>query len=333
MTTRLVPVVAVVLAGCSLHPVQQEVTGIRTADLVQYIRCETRLAIQDKAIELLIDEYRQNPSIPQSPLIAELTDRRGKTWDPKIKARMNAHERLIYDRYIQTGIAYDFSFDITEDNSASGAADPVKLFSGGAAGIGLSASGDFRRQNIRHFIVSETAQDLLESNSVGIVREEDRKAYCPSDYRSSNFAYPISGNIGMYELISTFFDLNELRRLTVDKNTSKVFADQLTFTTTVTGSASPHVVVAPVGNRWGLAVPAALGAGASRVDKHAVFIGLSLDTSKSLVGQPVAAAAVVPGRFARSALQRSDIRSPTEQSALDAISQARLDSYLDRAFR
>jgi hypothetical protein len=58
---------------------------------------------------------------------------------------------------------YDFSFDITEDNLYSGIADPVKLITSGTAGLGLSASGDFKRENLRHFIVSETAQDLLET--------------------------------------------------------------------------------------------------------------------------------------------------------------------------
>lgn len=323
-------------AGCSLHPVQQEVTGIKTPDLVQYIRCETRLAIQDKAIELLVEESREL-SIPPSPLLPELTARRGGTWDPGIRARMNARERVIYDRYIKTGIAYDFTFDITESNTGAGLADPIKLFANGTAGVTLSAGGIFNRENSRHFVVSETAQSLLESSTVGLVPEDHpprkAEAVCPTDYRTSNFVYPISGNIGMYELISTFFDLNELKKLTADKSTSKVFADQLTFTTTISGGVTPHVLVAPLGNRWGLSAPATLAASGQRVDKHGLIIGLSLDETKGSAGQSVAAAAVVPGRYGRSALQKGGVLAPTEQSALDAVSQARLDAYLDRAFR
>jgi len=320
----LASLIAAALAGCSIHPVQQEATGVKTPDLVQFIRCETRLAIQDKAIQLLADENSSNP------IIEQLRRGRGLPWPPGVRARLQGTERAIYDKYIQTGIAYDFSFDITEDNGASGAADPVKFITNGSAGIGLLASGDFKRQNIRHFIVSETAKDLLENRDIGFPMEDGQRI-CASDYRSPNYAYPIAGKIGIDELISTFFDLNEIRNLSIDKSNSTVFADQLTFTTTLSGSVAPHVIVAPAGNGWGLLSPASITAGGSRLDKHALIIGLSLDTPKGTSGR--AAAAVVPGGLGRSALQRGGVRSPTEQSALDAVTQSRLDSYLDRAFR
>jgi hypothetical protein len=237
---------------------------------------------------------------------------------------MNAHERIIFEKYIRTGIAYDFTFDITEDNMGAGVADPIRLITNGTYGLGLSASGDYKRQNVRHFVVSETAASLL------LPQNTQRQLDCPTEYRPSSYTYPISGNIGIRELISTFFDLNESRSLTADKDTSTVFADTLTFTTTLIGSVSPHVIVAPVGSAWGLANPASVTASASRIDVHKLIIGLSLDEPK---GVSVAAAAVVPGYSARSALQRNNVRAPTEQSALNAVSQARLDSYLDRAGR
>jgi hypothetical protein len=315
----LVPIIAALSGGCSIHPLQQDVTGVPTPDLVQYIRCETRLAIQDKAIALLRDEIHPNP------MLGELAALRGKRWPPDVRARLNAYERAIYDRYIQTGVAFDFSFDITEDNAGSGFADPIKLFTNGTAGVGLSAGGDFKRENLRHFVVSETALDLLQNEKI---------ACGPNyDYRASNYAYPISGKIGIDELVSTFFDLNEIKNLAPDKGTSTVFADTLTFTTTLTASVTPHVIVAPVGNRWGLASPADVVASGSRVDTHKLIIGLSLDDAKGTAGRPVAAAAVVPGYAGKSALQKGNVRSATEQSALNAVSQARIDAYLDRAFR
>ncbi|MET4037646.1 MULTISPECIES: hypothetical protein [unclassified Bradyrhizobium] len=147
----------ILVAGCSIHPVEQDVTGVRTPDLVQYIRCESRLAIPDKAILLFRKEDQANP------LIDELSVLRGRQWPSNQRAHLNGIEQVIYDRYIKTGIAYDFSFDITEENGASGAADPVKLFTNGIAGLGLSASSDLKRENLRHFVVSETAEDLLEN--------------------------------------------------------------------------------------------------------------------------------------------------------------------------
>jgi len=153
---------------------------------------------------------------------------------------------------------------------------------------------------------------------------------CPGD-RPSNFAYPIAGRIGIRELISTFIDLNEDQSLqALDSGNSRVFADTMTFLTTLTGSVSPHVEIAPVGNRWGLASPTSFSAFAQRVDKHMVIIGLSMDVSK---GTAVARAPVLPLATGRSALQKSSVASPAEQSALDAVRQAKIDAYLDRAAR
>jgi hypothetical protein len=275
---------------------------------------------------------------PSNPLLPELDALRGKTWPPYISTHLVGHDRLIYDKYIQTGIAHDFSFDITEDNGASGTVDPIRLFTNGTAGIGLSASGDFKRENLRHFIVSETAKDLLENPDIPCAPEDA--------YRFPNYAYPVSGQIGINELISTFFDLNEINGQTHEglaanksvstsgvSSNSTVFADTLTFTTTVMGSVSPHVIVTPTGDKWGLASPTSLGLSASRIDKHSSIIGLSLDVPKGTTARAIPAA-VAPGvTYGRSALQRRGVSSPTEQSALDAVMQARLDAYLDRAFQ
>ncbi len=58
-----------------------------------------------------------------------------------------------------------------------------------------------------------------------------------------------------------------------------------------------------------------------------VIIGLSMAAPKGVAVVPVA---VVP-LAGRSASQKSGALSPTEQSALDAVRQARIDAYLDRA--
>jgi hypothetical protein len=185
------------------------------------------------------------------------------------------------------------------------------------------AHRDFSRNNARRFIMSDTFAKLLNDQSLN--------QHCDGD-RPSNFAYPIAGRIGMRELISTFIDLNEDQSLqALDTGNSRVFADTMTFLTTLTGSVAPHVEIAPVGSKWGLASPTSFTAFGQRIDKHMVIIGLSMEAPKAAV---VPAMAVVP--FAglaqpRSALQKSRGTTPTEQSALDAVRQARIDAYLDRA--
>jgi hypothetical protein len=315
----ILPLLSVIFSGCSIHPVQQDVTGVPPVEIIHHIRCETRLAIQDKAIALLF-AYKNGQQESSVNLAKTLQAQRGMVWkfDPRVLATQE--ERAFYYRYIKTGIAYDFTLDITEENKGTFLADPVRLITNGTAGIGLDASGDFSRNNARRFIMSDTFAKLL----------ADEYLPCPGD-RPSNFAYPIAGRIGIRELISTFIDLNEDQSLqALDSGNSRVFADTMTFLTTLTGSVSPHVEIAPVGNRWGLASPTSLSAFAQRVDKHMVIIGLSMDVSK---GTAVARAPVLPLATGRSALQKSSVASPAEQSALDAVRQAKIDAYLDRATR
>jgi hypothetical protein len=311
----VLPLLSLIVSGCSIHPVQQDVTGVPPVDIIHHIRCETRLAIEDKAIELLF-AYKGGQHEPSINLAKSLQAKRGQVWklDPRILTTQE--ERAFYNRYIQTGIAYDFTLDITEDNKAALLADPVRLITNGVVGIGVGASGEFSRNNARRFIMSDTFAKLL----------ADDHLVCGSD-RAENFVYPIAGRIGIRELISTFIDLNEDKSLqALDSGNSRVFADTMTFLTTLTGSVSPHVEIAPVRNQWGVASPTSFSAFTQRIDKHMVIIGLSMDISKGVAG-----AAVLPLADRRSALQKSNVASPAEQSALDAVRQARFDAYLDRA--
>jgi hypothetical protein len=312
----VLPLLSLIVSGCSIHPVQQDVTGVPPVDIIHHIRCETRLAIQDKAIELLL-AYKDGQHQPSINLAKSLKTQRGQVWNIDPRMLTTQEERAFYNRYIQTGIAYDFTLDITEDNRGALLADPVRLITNGVAGIGLDASGEFSRNNARRFIMSDTFAKLLDDKRL------DRD--CGVD-RAPNFAYPIAGRIGMKELISTFVDLNEDQSLQTLDSGSRVFADTMTFLTTLTGSVSPHVEITPLGNRWGLASPTSLAAFAQRIDKHMVVVGLSMGVPKGVAGVPVA-----PLLAGRSALQKSTGISPSEQSALDAVRQAKIDAYLDRA--
>src|SRR5260370_15577154 len=276
-----------------MHPVQHDVTGVPPVDIIQYIRCETRFVIQDKAVELRF-AYKGGQYEPSINLAKSLKAKRGQVWkfDPRILTTQE--ERAFYNRYIRTGIAYDFTLDITEDNKAALLADPVRLITNGVAGIGLGASGEFSRNNARRFIMSDTFAKLL----------ADDHLVCGSD-GVENFVYPIAGRIGIRELISTFIDLNEDKSLqTLDSGNSRVFADTMTFLTTLTGSGSPHAETAPGGNQWGVASPTSFSAFAQRIDKHMVIIGLSMDVSQGVAGP-----AGLSLRAGRSSLQPGNVVS------------------------
>jgi hypothetical protein len=315
VTKALFPLLALALGGCAIHPVQQDVTGFPTKEIVRRIRCETRMAIEDKAIELLSKLDGRSRSLAEQ--LAK---------DRSIFARFNPltlatkDEQEFYSRYINTAVAYEFSFDIAEDNRAALLADPVRLITNGTAGITIGASSDFNRSNIRRFALVDTFKELL----------QDPKLECEVGYKPQNFVYPIAGTVGMAGLISTFIDVNEHKFLAKasDKDPS-VFGDTMKFTTTLVGAAAPHVELSPIGNNWGLASPTNVGLSASRTDVHQLTVGLSM-------GAPERIAAVrdLPGLNVFETARRSGVLKNNSNGnsvrALNEIENQRLRNFYDR---
>jgi hypothetical protein len=315
---RAIPAIAalVALAGCTIHPVQQDVTHLRTVDVVDRIRCETRRAIQDKAIDLLVN-LSADPASPSRRLGEYLSAHREAFFSFSPSRLGSKLERDFYDRYINTAIALEFSFDITENGGAGFTADPVKLIAGGSAGIAVAGSDAVSRNNIRRFTIAESFGELL----------KNEKLQCVDGYLPSNFQYPIAGTIGMRELVSTFIDLNEDKDLSpTSKEVPQVFGDTLKFSTTLMGSVTPHVVLAPVGNRWGVDPPTNIGLSAGRVDVHQLTIGLSIGAP------PVHGPRTLVRRDAFSLRPTvGQNRGSNKDRALEAIENQHMKNFYDRA--
>jgi hypothetical protein len=316
-TKAILPLLSVVaLGGCAIHPVQQDVTGLKTVEVVDRIRCETRRAIEDKAIDLLF-HMSEDPNHPSKRLAELFQANRGAFANFPRSSLPTKTAREFYDRYINTAIAFEFSFDITENNGVGFIADPVRLISGGSAGVVVGASDANARNNIRRFTIAETFAELL----------SNRKLQCFDGYHADNFVYPIAGNIGIKELISTFIDLNQDKDLSpAAAGSATVFGDTLKFTTTLSASATPHVVIAPVGNRWGVDAPTNIGLSAGRTDIHQLTIGLAIGTPPPH-GQPSLARRGGLGGL----LPPSATGDATNKSrAVDAIADQHLKNFYDR---
>src|SRR4051812_37410089 len=118
MYMRCVAAVAAasLMAGCAIHPVPEQVTGVSTSDIVKQIRCETRNAGRelilrmlkatadrhDRFAQALVDRYSENED-----LMAEL--------DPNHLERVLPGESL---KHVRDGIkiiyegAVAYSFDL-----------------------------------------------------------------------------------------------------------------------------------------------------------------------------------------------------------------------------
>jgi hypothetical protein len=218
------------LAGCSTHPIPDDVTRVSTYVIVQQIRCEAGRAIRELA-----------------------------------------------PNYTTAAIAYEFNFDITETSSVAGGESIFTLpFSASVFSLTLTTPSDLKsRQGVRNFRIVDSFTDAKGTD-------------CPNDPLRKKLVYPIAGDIGAYEVLATFVKLQRSHGLDQIKPPAPaqgdpfkpptgevfVFADRLTFTTTLTGGAKPRLVL---NSRRGDLRPTSAKADlvATRVDIHQVTIAVA----------------------------------------------------------
>jgi hypothetical protein len=196
-------------------------------------------------------------------------------------------------------IAYDFNFNITENNNAKGDITWQLPFLNEGSNFQLLANADAERQrsSVRTFRIVETFDNL-------------RTANCSAETLEKNLPYPIAGEIGIYDVVTTFARLQTVASrkkglgLTLphqpstipdipDEALNKVvfrFADTLTFMTTFSGGVTPTLTLAPVPNSFRVTdvnkgfntglTPSGLnalqpGLNAQRQDTHTVIIAMA----------------------------------------------------------
>jgi hypothetical protein len=173
--------------------------------------------------------------------------------------RNNPHPVPI--NYTTASISYDFSFDIVEDNNASADGTWGLPYTLGGA-FSLTANGQFDRirHTIRNFKISDTFEQLYNTRCDDAVPQME------------NLIYPISGEVGIYEVVKTFINLQQLDN--PKAGAVFTFADTLQFTTTLSAGVQPTLVISPFPDRFRLA-GAKGNFNADRTDMHKVVLTLA----------------------------------------------------------
>ena len=277
---------AVGLAGCSLHPLPDDVSLSRanTFAIVQNIRCEVKKQAQSRLEELLANSdspYLQNITID------EVTDQFKKIGlfrgiDQLQKVDKNIAYKVL--KYGSIVIGYSFNFFITEDNNNKASAEFRVPFTNTTFSLSGNANADFQRQATRTFAVTDTFIDLL-------------LLECPDDLSGPNPAYPITGSIGAGRIIDTYLDLGKsgvtggFANAAYGSNfgtggRAGPFKDQIVFTTKVGADITPKVEIAPASLPMGkLRLLKAEGTfGAKRHDVHSVTIIIPFPSFDDRVG-------------------------------------------------
>ena len=363
------------LAACAdIHPLQENVTHVSTAELVKHLRCEADFALQDEVISRLyksadkLDFYYPSDR-PNSPgqitrtFVTKLRD------DPSLFERVTeadipfAFQKAFYRDYVDSAFAMEFTLNASEVNGASMGLDPLGIFSKGSALVGANGSASLSRGNIRNFIISDTFKNLLKQKLKGDVLGFGEEA-CDRETLKPNFIYPISGSIGIRELIATFIDLNEdflLNKVSTPgvpgaqasgdsasangnskkatKSSSQaegavvpVFADTLNFITTLNGSLNATFTLSPTSplpvTRGLRLANASLAGSVIRVDNHQVIVALSLapsNCSSLKTANPLFA-----NQPLKSVLSKTSVTScSAEARAISALQTARNNNFLN----
>jgi len=305
------------LAGCAIHPLPENVTGVPTFIIVRQIRCEVRQAIVDSAVGWLtnpknLEEGKVDPASRDIGLQFADGERRTQEFAPELfRGRVAQIVKLFFD----TGIAYNFDLQMTEVNNLDTQIDLLKPFTTSKFTMGIKGGFDRSRQNERIFTVTDSFS--------GLVRLPD--TYCDGrpvnenyNYNvAPNYAYPAAGKIGVERMVQDFIELTLFANLGGPKATPKgppTLVDTLAFQTVITGTLTPVITFSPVGRGFSLA-DASLTGVATRTDLHTITMGLSI------AGAGVNL--VVPTRTAlfTAPLLTARPGSPAEASAADAVNQ------------
>jgi hypothetical protein len=242
---------AFAVAGCSIHPLPDDVSPETTQRIVLNIRCEAKMAVRQRIAEAL--ERTGDPrlmGIPPEDVARRIQD--VHRFDTKL-----AHK---FEKYFGSVIGYDFDFEIDEDNVKTAEAGFLWPFlKGGAFSLDVDAHAKRHRTGHREFKMVETFEklDLLDC------RDYEQ----PPERR----VYPITGSIGMANIMNTFIDLAE------QGGGEQEFRDTITFATEFHGDVNPSITLEPIVDTFRL-VKASANVSATRTDVHKLIVAIAFPT-------------------------------------------------------
>jgi hypothetical protein len=190
---RSLTIVAFV-GGCAIHPLPENVTGVKTYDIVKSIRCEARDALRKKIIAFLAGVGGDPAATKYAVLLQEdvaLWAKFNDRWfSPPVTAVL---------RYFEgSAIAYNFNLDMTEVNNFDPTIDLSAPVPFGTFTTALTGGVDRSRENTRQFTITDTFLTLVQKLD---------EVYCAPYVHVENYMYPITGKIGVDEMVDTFVEL------------------------------------------------------------------------------------------------------------------------------
>lgn len=277
------------LAGCAINPVTDDVAHISASNIARQVRCEARQAVIDALLGYLTNEDNNKNKNKLDDYSYNLGKELKRAYDEDHEmirkfdpSQVTGFARTVTKLLYSTGIAYYYDLTGLETNSIDPAVNlirPVPVTS--LVTLGLTGTFDRQRQNEWSFTITDNFGNLVQKTS---------ESYCTNHLvRTEDFVYPIAGKVGLAKLIkeftlmSLFENLDELNKdvATVKKGPPSM-VQQLQFTTTIGGGATPKIVFAPKGAPFQV-TDASFPVAISRKDTHQLTVGLYLDKGEAKI--------------------------------------------------
>ena len=237
-------VVSCALGACAIHPLPENVTGVKTSQIVHTNRCEARDAI-------------------------------GHIQDWLIRN----HKLAAASALTKIGIALSYTLDMTEKDGLTASTTFEQLLTGGSFTFNPNASDALMRENRRTFTIADNYKTLGQMrNCPG---EPPASNYQYPIVGTIGIAETIETFLTMALHEDLNGVVADPLKTPVDPSqftaASPSMADTLTFTTTLTAGITPTIMLTPVGKATQL-TNASLAFAWSREDSHEVIIGLGMPT-------------------------------------------------------
>lgn len=258
------------LGGCAIHPLPTDYAGVATTDIVRQVRCEARFAVANNIVQWLGGNNRSNveKEIAKKFSVKPTEEVKWSTSDFPGFMEDTWSDRAIIEKFIKSAVAYDFAFDMAETNNLGATFDFLGILKHTTGSAALMAGADRKRQNIRTFTITDTFEGLLNI--------QNPAEYCKPYVAAKNIIYPVTGTIGLGEMVFTFANLTLFSNLGgVEHKGPPTMTDKLVFTTTLSGSLTPKIIFAQA-FRGAQIADASLVVEASRSDTHQVIVALAL---------------------------------------------------------
>jgi hypothetical protein len=228
------------LGGCAIHPLPENVTGVRTAQIVHRNRCEARDALHKIEDWLVI--YK-----PSAVMTLQ-----------------------------QIGVVLSYTLDITESDSLTATSGFEQMITRGSFTFNPNAEDSLKRENRRAFTIADNYLTLKQMQDCATEPVSLNYQYPIVGTIGIDETIRTFLTMALHEDLNGVLDPNTAEsKLYQSLAGTPTMVETLTFTTTVNAGITPTVMLTPVTRATQL-TSASLAFAWSRMDVHEVIIGLGL---------------------------------------------------------